>query len=221
MSRLRRRPSPAFVVAVLALAVALGGTSFAANPIAQISALINGKKIKKNSIPGNRVKKNGLTGAQIKESKLGTVPRATKAARLGSFSAAQYQTFAGRPIPSGTTVQGAFGIQHFTNAGTQDHLRQAVSLPGTASAALTDANVNFASAAGASDTDATCKGTPDAPTAPAGKVCLYLTTSAGLGSTFSGEGMPPSGNKFGFVVRADNATAAGTGAYGTWAYTAP
>src|SRR3954447_10981457 len=97
---MRRRPSPAFLVAVLALAVALGGTSFAANPIAQISALINGKKIKKNSIPGNRLKKNTVTGKQVKESKLARVPKAKQAltaavaanaGNLGGVAAAKYQ----------------------------------------------------------------------------------------------------------------------------------
>jgi hypothetical protein len=67
-----QRPSPALVISVLALFVALGGTVYAASKI-------NGKTIKVGSIPGNRLKKHSLTGKQINLSKLGTVPAATNA----------------------------------------------------------------------------------------------------------------------------------------------
>jgi len=59
-----RAPSPTFVVSVIALFVALGGTSLAA------ANLINGKLIKANSIPKNRLTKraiqslHGARGAQ-------------------------------------------------------------------------------------------------------------------------------------------------------------
>jgi hypothetical protein len=67
-----RRPSPALIVAILALFVALGGTVYAASSI-------NGKLVKKNSLPGNRIKKNTVTGTQVKESTLGQVPSAASA----------------------------------------------------------------------------------------------------------------------------------------------
>jgi hypothetical protein len=69
------------VVAYLALFVALGGGAYAASHI-------NGKTIKKGSIPGNRLKKDGVTGVQVKESTLGTVPRATRAVDAGSATTA-------------------------------------------------------------------------------------------------------------------------------------
>jgi hypothetical protein len=73
MSHLKgRRPSPALIVAILALFVALGGTVYAASSI-------NGKLVKKNSLPGNRIKKNTVTGTQVKESSLGQVPSAVSA----------------------------------------------------------------------------------------------------------------------------------------------
>jgi hypothetical protein len=50
-SAVRKRPSPAMVVALIALFVALGGGAYAASQI-------NGALIKKNSEPGNRIKKN-------------------------------------------------------------------------------------------------------------------------------------------------------------------
>ncbi|HWI21174.1 MAG TPA: hypothetical protein VNT22_01020 [Baekduia sp.] len=59
-------------VACVALFAAAGGPSYAASKI-------NGKNIKKKSIPGSALKANTLTGAQIKESTLGIVPKAASA----------------------------------------------------------------------------------------------------------------------------------------------
>lgn len=73
MSKLRRtRPSPALVISVIALIVALGGTAYAAQKI-------NGGSIFKQSIGGGKLKKNTLTGFQINNQKLGVVPAAAKA----------------------------------------------------------------------------------------------------------------------------------------------
>lgn len=94
------RPSPAMVVALLALFVALGGSGYAA-------VTINGKNISKNSIAGpklqnntitakkirnrtltgRKVKRNSLTGSEIRESSLGTVPKATNSTLLGGRAA--------------------------------------------------------------------------------------------------------------------------------------
>ncbi len=74
MRTLRRgRPSPAMVVAMVALIVALAGTAYAAQNI-------NGGAIKKQTIGGGKLKKNTLTGYQIKINKLGVVPSAKRAA---------------------------------------------------------------------------------------------------------------------------------------------
>jgi hypothetical protein len=67
----RRLPSPAMVVALIALFVALGGSAYA--------LVITGKQIKNGSITGKDVKRNSLTGRQIRESRLGPVPRAAVA----------------------------------------------------------------------------------------------------------------------------------------------
>jgi hypothetical protein len=73
MSSLRgKRPSPAMVVALIALAVALGGTAIAAQTI-------NGGAIKKQTIGGGKLKKKTLTGFQINTNKLGVVPAAKRA----------------------------------------------------------------------------------------------------------------------------------------------
>lgn len=74
----RRRPSAAIVIACLALLVALGGTA-GADPIGEISRLISGSQIKKNSIRGNRLVRDTITGREINERRIGTVPRAARA----------------------------------------------------------------------------------------------------------------------------------------------
>jgi hypothetical protein len=73
MSTLRsKRPSPAMVVAVIALIVALAGSAYAAQRI-------NGGAIKKQTIGGGKLKKDTLTGFQINNNKVGTVPGARRA----------------------------------------------------------------------------------------------------------------------------------------------
>jgi hypothetical protein len=74
MSKLKaKRPSPAMVVALIALTVALGGTAYAAQNI-------NGGAIKKQTIGGGKLKQKTLTGFQINTNKLGVVPAAKRAA---------------------------------------------------------------------------------------------------------------------------------------------
>lgn len=67
-----RRPSPAMVVAVIALIVALAGTAYAAQTI-------NGGAIKKQTIGAGKLKHKTLTGYQINTNKLGVVPAAQRA----------------------------------------------------------------------------------------------------------------------------------------------
>jgi len=73
MSTLKsKRPSPAMVVAILALIVALAGTAYAAQTI-------NGGAIKKQTIGAGKLKHKTLTGYQINTNKLGVVPTAKRA----------------------------------------------------------------------------------------------------------------------------------------------
>jgi hypothetical protein len=67
-----RRPSPAMVVALTALVVALAGTAYAAQTI-------NGGAIKKQTIGAGKLKHKTLTGYQINTNKLGVVPSAVRA----------------------------------------------------------------------------------------------------------------------------------------------
>jgi hypothetical protein len=68
---MKKRPSAAMVVAIVALVAALGGTAYAAGQI-------NGNSIQKQSIGGGKLKKHTLTGYQVNTAKLGEVPLARR-----------------------------------------------------------------------------------------------------------------------------------------------
>lgn len=118
---LSRRPSPAVVIACVALFVALGGTGYAA-------VKINGKNLKNGSVTGAKLKKNTLTGRQINESKLGTVPKAALATTATSATTATTATHAlsadSTPAASNATAVNGQKLERFSltvgaDSGTQ------------------------------------------------------------------------------------------------------
>lgn len=95
---LRRRPSPALVISLIALFVAMGGSAYA--------LVITGGDVVNGSLTGKDMRKNTLTGAQINESKVGKVPKAKTADRVGNRPAAAVTTrafFAAQKTPKGFT----------------------------------------------------------------------------------------------------------------------
>lgn len=79
MRRLRRfLPSPAMVVALTALFMALGGSAYALVITGKSirNGTVTGADIKNRSLTGNDVSRNRLGGNAIKESSLGVVPGA-------------------------------------------------------------------------------------------------------------------------------------------------
>jgi hypothetical protein len=107
------RPSPAMMVAILALFVALGGTSYAAVTLGKNSVgskqlkknSVTAEKIKKDSIPGNRVKSNSLSGRQINESSLTMVPLAAQAEELGGINSAGFIQGTGKAFANRASVE--------------------------------------------------------------------------------------------------------------------
>jgi hypothetical protein len=76
------KPSPATAIALIALFVAIGGTSYAAVKIDGKNIenrSIPGKKLKNGAVAGKQVKRDSLGARQIKESSLKTVARARAA----------------------------------------------------------------------------------------------------------------------------------------------
>ncbi|HEX3737124.1 MAG TPA: hypothetical protein VHV53_06240, partial [Solirubrobacterales bacterium] len=87
-----RRPSPALLIACLALFVALGGTVLAATKIdghtIRVKSLpgnrlepasVPGNRLQPGTIPGNRIAPRSLQGDQIDVGTLGQVPNAAHA----------------------------------------------------------------------------------------------------------------------------------------------
>jgi hypothetical protein len=103
MKLLRRlRPSPAMVVACIALTVALGGTSYSAIMLPKNS--VGTKQLKKNAVTSPKVKNNALTGADVNEATLGRVPSATNATNATNATTATnaaHATTADSAAPSG------------------------------------------------------------------------------------------------------------------------
>jgi hypothetical protein len=123
-------------------------------------------------------------------------------------------------IPSGQTVTGNSGF--FAEYPLAANPNFAIQLPGKAPVALTTANVNFApdGFAETTDDDPACTGTTAVPTAPSGKLCLYLYVLQGNPTAVNGFQANLLGDQtvYIFFTAAAGSTA---GIFVTWAYTAP
>ena len=93
---LKRRPSPAMIVALIALFCALAGTVYAAGQI-------DGHIIERGSLPGNRIADDTVTGKQVKELTLGQVRNADSVGGIRStaFSRAASSATDSNAIPPG------------------------------------------------------------------------------------------------------------------------
>jgi hypothetical protein len=85
MKRALRAPSPALVVSLIALFVALGGTTYAATSLPRNS--VGPKQLKKNAVTSPKIKKGAVTAAKINTSGL-TVPNALHATSADSATTA-------------------------------------------------------------------------------------------------------------------------------------
>lgn len=112
-----RRPSPALIVAIVALVAALGGGAYAASRIGTddiASQAVTNQKIAKKTIKSSRIANDGIKGSAIDESTLGAVPsvegRIPFAVRLS----------AGETVPIATN--GAVSVAAFcaVNTGGED-----------------------------------------------------------------------------------------------------
>jgi hypothetical protein len=101
------RPSPALIVAIIALIASLVGTAWAALPKNSVgtkqlkSKSVTTGKIGNNAVTGAKVANGTLTGADVNIGQLGTVPNATSA-QTGQDA----QTVSGHSVacPGGTTL---------------------------------------------------------------------------------------------------------------------
>ncbi len=108
-SKPSHRPSPAMIVAIIALLCSLAGSAYAASQLGKNTvgprqlkkAAVTTGKIANNAVNGAKVAKGSLTGEDINLGALGTVPSATTAASAGNAN-----TVGGHAAscPPGTTL---------------------------------------------------------------------------------------------------------------------
>ena len=122
-------------------------------------------------------------------------------------------------IPSGRTVTGAISFSRATAAGASSG-SEAIMFPAMAPVALTDTTVNFQPILYGNDGDPACTGSVATPTAPAGKVCLYMNEWAFPMRLFEGRALSI-GTKGFKIVWANDVTSTVEYMNGSWAYTAP
>jgi hypothetical protein len=160
---LRRRPSPAMVVALLALFVALGGSSYAALRIGSAQIVNNSvrskdirnndvrsqdirnndvlsKDIRNSTIRGGDVARDTLTGSDINESTLGRVPVAGSA--LVASSTRSVRTASVRSVAEGAPAVTLASYGPFTVTGSC--VRNGTSTVASISMTTTEANSSLA-----------------------------------------------------------------------------
>ena len=88
-----RMPSPAMVIALIALFSSLGGVSYGL-----AKGAINGREVKNRSLTGKDLKKDSVGGTVVKESDLGVVPGAAFASQAGGVTHFAAVTAEGVPL---------------------------------------------------------------------------------------------------------------------------
>jgi hypothetical protein len=241
-----RRPSPAFAVSLLALFVALGGTSYAAVTVGR------------NTVGTAQLKPGAVTASKVKVGAIGAAAVARHSLRAADFVKGQLPTgatgAAGRPgaagatgpsgppgapgtpgtpgqngdtgpagpfptvLPSGTTLTGVFAAGG-TDASTSAYAAGTVSF---AYPLASPPAVNLITSGGGSTSN--CPGSLADPKAAAGEFCLYESTSAN--AVVAGVGNPVTNTNggisvYGGVINVVSSTSGTFQAVGTWAVTAP
>ena len=221
MKRRLPTPSPALVIALVALFIALGGTSYAAVTLPKNS--VGAKQLKKNAVTGVKIKNGAVTAGKINPAGL-TVPTATHAgsadsatsatsatnsSQLGGVAAAHYMR-PGATLASGDTETGVYGAT-------------------APSGSLGLAEISFEPKLGAAPATSEYITTTPSSTCPgpgqaaAGHLCLYqgwifgMTFSAACSPNDACNGSPTAN---GASVYFDSTDAQGNTS-GNWAYKAP
>lgn len=201
------------VVSTLALiGVLAGGGAYAASKIGS-------KDIARSAVKTKHLKRSAVTTPKIRGG-------AVTADKLAEGVAPLF----GTTIPSGATVTGVWGgrlLPADTVLPNNPLLTYGFPIP--APEPLVDAEVSFGADTPGSDTDAdpACTGSVDGPSAPPGRVCIYVDSGnianvAALHGFALDPGDERAANAYGFIVRI--VTTDNTGSFqaqGTWAYTAP
>jgi hypothetical protein len=182
---------------------------------------LTGKQLKNGSVTGADVKDGSLTSSDISDGSLTGADLADGTVGAADLEAAAQAVLDDR-IPSGRTVTGV--VYFDTSASGAGDYGVTVSLPARAHAVLTNDIVNFRSDGvlySPEEADHQCTGSANAPTAPAGRVCVYRVTSAeGTSSVRAGEPYSQASDRD-FAVRWQDTNGGDVYLTAVWAYTAP
>lgn len=230
MRRVRLRgPSPAMVVALLALGVALGGTSYAAVSLPKNS--VGATQLKKNAVTSSRIRNRAVTSAKVKDRsllakdfKLGQLPAGARgpagpqgpAGGQGPAGAAGAKGDPGplvTTLPSGKTLRGvyAFGGLKLTNGSIP---RAPLSYQFPLASAPTSHVIDVGGAA-----TSTCPGSAANPQAAPGQLCVYQTANISQTPLLAFNSI--AGGRFGVQLLSPVSANVSYDFAGTWAVTAP
>jgi hypothetical protein len=235
ISRRRRLPSPAMIVALGALVISAGGTVTAAALITSANIKDNtirsvdirdetiksrdvdngsliGADVSNGSLTGADVKNGALTGADINESTLAKVPNADTLDGLDSANLAP-----GGVLPSGRTIKGTYHVQYLAEASLEPGgvaFSFGASLPAAPAA-------SFIPLGGPATAD--CPGSAANPKAAPGHLCVYEGWSSNVWApwVFKPSTNTSGADRFGAGVGVASQSMGGVVSNGTWAVTAP
>jgi hypothetical protein len=217
-----RAPSPAFVVSLIALFVALGGTTYAATGgdtkvdtklVKKLAPSLSVKQAQTANSATNAVNATHATSADISISAT-NANNAANASALGGVAATGYQR---STLPSGQTEHGVFSA-FGQGAAAGGYFSNSVTFPVPLTADLPQANVVFVPSGTLSATHC-----PGAGQADPGYLCVYEAASSnrtGAANIFNPITALNGASKFGFGLFFAFAAAGGAFSYGEWAVTA-
>jgi hypothetical protein len=227
LKRITGRLSFANVVSIVALFVALGGTSYAAIKLPKNS--VSSKQLKANSVTSSKVKNGSLLSQDFKA---GQLPKgATGSPGAPGATGAKGATGSTGPagpitgtLPSGVTLRGDYALR-VSNSIVGQRMQTAISF----GLQLPSAPVAHYIQAGGT-VPPQCSGTAANPGASPGNLCVFEfvvnNITAGTQTTFNAAGTDGVADPWGAGIAAtatagDGTTAVDTRVRGTWAVTAP
>ncbi len=225
-------------IALIALFVAMGGTSYAA-----ATGSIDSREIKNNSVSTNDLRNNGIrsrdvrNGALLKDDfKAGQLPSgpqgppgATGATGARGATGATGAAFPTGNLPSGRTMKGVYSVHGTGNVLGSDH----ISFPVQLAAAPSNVGMFRVVPAEPGEPSTTrCPGSVSNPLAAPGELCIYEAQRFGTAGTpdlckpdnnpgtcsNTGSGQA---TRWGMFLRFRGAGPGDFGSNGTWAVTAP
>ncbi len=204
----RHRPTPAIVIACLALTVALGGTGYAAIVLPANS--VGTKQLKNNAVNSIKVANGSLLKADFKAGQIpaGATGPEGPAGPAGPAGAAGPAGPFPDALPAGKTIRGAFNIGA-TAAAAGALANSSISFVWPLTTAPT---VRVVLQGAAAPTE--CPGNATSPQAQSGFLCIYEESRTNsVGVTLNAV------QRFGATIFTNSSAAGGFFSYGAWAVT--